>query len=138
MDQHLCSLHEDVIMLHTDVIMLHRRLQSWVLKVLTMHRLLPFRSLAPLIKFYHICSWMLYNFLCTCIYFFFHRIPICFIASHSKKSLKLSPNLQNKADSLPATTLFLCPRDRRSGGILFFSCLLFCHSVLLSETLYLL
>ena len=27
---------------------------------------------------------------------------------------------------------FLCPRDRRSGGILFLSCLSFCHSVILS------
>ena len=33
---------------------------------------------------------------------------------------------------------FLCPRNRRSGGILFLSCLSFCHSVLLSETLTLL
>ena len=27
--------------------------------------------------------------------------------------------------------IFLCPRDRRSGGILFLSCLSFCHSVIL-------
>ena len=33
---------------------------------------------------------------------------------------------------------FLCPGDRRSGGILFLSYLSFCHSVLLSETLTLL
>ena len=31
--------------------------------------------------------------------------------------------------------IFLCPRDRRSGGILILSCLSFCHFVLLSETL---
>ena len=34
--------------------------------------------------------------------------------------------------------LFLCPRDRRSGGILFLSCLSSCHSVIFSETLTLL
>ena len=33
---------------------------------------------------------------------------------------------------------FLCPRDRRSGGILVLSCLSFCHSVILTETLTLL
>ena len=33
---------------------------------------------------------------------------------------------------------FLCPRDRRSGGILFLFCLSFCHSVLHPETLPLL
>ena len=27
---------------------------------------------------------------------------------------------------------FLCPRDRRYGGILFLSCLSFCHSIILS------
>ena len=32
----------------------------------------------------------------------------------------------------------LCPQDQKSGGILFLSCLSFCHSVLLSETLTLL
>ena len=35
-------------------------------------------------------------------------------------------------------TEFLCPRDRRSWGILFLSCLSFCHSVLFFETLTLL
>ena len=34
--------------------------------------------------------------------------------------------------------IFFCPRDQRSGGILFLSCLSFCNSVLLSETLTLL
>ena len=31
-----------------------------------------------------------------------------------------------------ADCIFLCPRDRRSEGILFLSCLSFCHSVILS------
>ena len=34
--------------------------------------------------------------------------------------------------------IFLCPRDQWSGSILFLSCLSFCNSVLLSETLTLL
>ena len=32
-------------------------------------------------------------------------------------------------------TIFVCPRDKRSGGILFLSCLSFCNSVFFFETL---
>ena len=49
-----------------------------------------------------------------------------------------SINISLKHMSENIFTPFLCPRDRRSGGILFLSCLPFCHSVLLSETLTLL
>ena len=39
---------------------------------------------------------------------------------------------RNKPGTQGSRPSFLCPRDRRSGAILFLSCLSFCHSVILS------
>ena len=47
-------------------------------------------------------------------------------------------NVDDKKQKKRHMKLFLCPRDRRSGGILFLSCLSFRHSIILSETLTLL
>ena len=53
-----------------------------------------------------------------------------------RKTLNIqSINISLKHMSENTFTPFLCLRDRRSGGILFLSCLPFCNSVILSSSL---
>ena len=60
---------------------------------------------------------------------------ICSIRFQIKILINVSMNgfwIKKNPPHYDANKTFLCPRDRRSGGILFLSCLSFCHSVILS------
>ena len=58
-------------------------------------------------------------------------LAICFLYYIVKKP----PFVLFNDKETNSNCLFLCPRDRRSGGILFLSCLSFCHYVILSSSL---